>query len=223
MRRMNGNGGVVYLGGNRRKPYAAKITDSVSQVVKNGTVKYKQTYKYIGYFETKEEAEACLDKYIEADTEGKAKILKAKKTKHSISNDLAISSEDRARLCNTLSGMKDRCYNPEADAYKYYGAKGVRICDAWLEDSTNFYLWSMSHGYMNGLSIDRIDPRGDYEPSNCRWTDSVVQGINRRAKHDDCYTCMFRNSYINNLHATCYERVMELREKNISEEESESC
>ena len=223
MRRANGTGGVMYLGKNRRRPFVVRITEAITPVIENGKKKYKPKYKNLGYFETREEAEQFLDRYLELSQEDKKEFLAERPQKKAQVSDLMIEPEEKARLATIFKGMKERCYNPDTEAFRYYGAKGVKVCDEWLDHPVMFYLWSMSHGYMNGLSIDRIDPRGDYEPSNCRWTDSVVQGINRRAKHDDCYTCMFRNSYINNLHATCYERVMELREKNISEEESESC
>lgn len=64
--------------------------------------------------------------------------------------------------------MKRRCENPNMQNYKYYGAKGVRVCDAW-HDFPTFKAWAESHGYVDGLSIDRIDSDGNYEPDNCRW------------------------------------------------------
>ena len=78
------------------------------------------------------------------------------------------SHDHRTRLYTIWYGMKQRCNNPHRDAYKHYGGKGVRVCDAW-NDYTVFRQWAVSHGYKDNLSIDRIDPSGDYEPDNCRW------------------------------------------------------
>lgn len=79
--------------------------------------------------------------------------------------------------------MKQRCYNQKKDVYKYYGARGIKICDEWLNDFMSFYDWSMNNGYKKGLSIDRIDNDGNYEPSNCRWVNSMTQMNNTRQNH----------------------------------------
>lgn len=67
-------------------------------------------------------------------------------------------------------GMIYRCYNidPCKEQAKWYRNKGIRICDEWLNYEA-FKKWAMSHGYEIGLSIDRIDSNGNYEPSNCEW------------------------------------------------------
>lgn len=83
------------------------------------------------------------------------------------------------RLHNIWKGMKTRCYNPNVPAYRFYGGKGVKICDEWLADFMNFYNWSMTNGYTDELSIDRIDPNGDYCPENCRWITMIEQQRNK--------------------------------------------
>jgi hypothetical protein len=75
--------------------------------------------------------------------------------------------------------MKQRCYNKNNPKYKNYGARGIRICDEWLNDVSAFIKWSLDNGYDDTLSIDRINVDGDYEPSNCRWATNAEQALNR--------------------------------------------
>jgi len=75
----------------------------------------------------------------------------------------------RGKLYMILSGMKDRCNNSNRWCYKYYGAKGIKVCDEWLNDFVVFRDWALSNGYEEGLTIDRKDPDGNYCPENCQW------------------------------------------------------
>jgi hypothetical protein len=75
--------------------------------------------------------------------------------------------------------MKQRCYNPKSNSYHNYGARGIRICDRWLESFNNF-LEDMGYRPSPQHSIDRVDNDGNYEPSNCRWATKQLQGMNRR-------------------------------------------
>ena len=75
--------------------------------------------------------------------------------------------------------MRQRCNNPNRSDYKRYGGRGIKICDEW-NDYNTFRDWVLSNGYSDNLSIDRIDVNGNYEPSNCRWVDGIIQANNVR-------------------------------------------
>lgn len=86
---------------------------------------------------------------------------------------------DRKRLRSIYSGMKLRCYNEDNINYKYYGGKGITICDEWMESFDNFYHWAINNGYANELTIDRIDSNKGYSHDNCRWVTKREQSYNR--------------------------------------------
>lgn len=87
----------------------------------------------------------------------------------------------RTRIYNIYTKMKQRCYNKNDVSYKDYGAKGITVCKEWLGKNgfQNFYNWAILNGYREDLTIDRINPYGNYEPSNCRWATYETQQNNR--------------------------------------------
>jgi hypothetical protein len=80
-------------------------------------------------------------------------------------------------------GVRNRCYTPKSSNYKYYGGRGITVCDDWKYNFIDFYNWSISNGYEKGLQIDRIDNNGNYEPNNCQYID---QAENKRSGKRRC-------------------------------------
>jgi hypothetical protein len=81
--------------------------------------------------------------------------------------------------------MEARCRYKSASGYKYYGGRGIRVCDEWLKDPASFVSWAVENGYRSGLEIDRKDVNGPYAPWNCRFISHVDNSrVRRNAKCD---------------------------------------
>ena len=84
------------------------------------------------------------------------------------------------RLYRIWCNIKNRCTNTKDKNYQWYGAKGVKICKEWIFDFAEFRKWAENNGYSDNLTIDRINPFGNYEPLNCRWITIQEQQRNKR-------------------------------------------
>ena len=84
------------------------------------------------------------------------------------------------RLYNVWTGIIARCENPNGEFYYCYGGRGIKVCKEWRNDFSTFYKWAIANGYEKGLSIDRINNDGNYEPSNCRFVTMAIQSRNNR-------------------------------------------
>jgi hypothetical protein len=101
--------------------------------------------------------------------------------------------KDRTREASTVHGdrkrslyavwktMKARCLNPKDRGFVHYGGRGITVCEQWRGSYIAFRDWALSRGYRPGLSIERKDNNGDYEPGNCEWIPRSRQNRNKRS------------------------------------------
>ncbi len=94
---------------------------------------------------------------------------------------------------NSWTGMKSRCNNPAHPQFKYWGGKGVTVCERWNDNFNNFLL-DMGERPSREMTLDRINGAGNYEPGNCRWATKKEQRDNTCERYDskkpkDCLIC----------------------------------
>lgn len=118
------------------------------------------------------------------------------------------------RLTTIHNGIKYRCYNPKCTNYKNYDARGITVCDEWLDNKIinigghnnptkgflAFQKWALANGHKDNLTLDRIDNNKGYSPDNCRWVTSTIQNNNRRNN-----ICITYKGVIKTLHQWCDE------------------
>lgn len=98
-----------------------------------------------------------------------------------------VHGESQTRLYKVWVNMVSRCTNPDVPSYRYYGARGITVCDEWKNSYLAFREWAMENGYDENAprgvcTLDRINNDGNYEPSNCRWVSMRVQSHNKRKR-----------------------------------------
>lgn len=97
---------------------------------------------------------------------------------------------DRRKIYRCWHNIKRRCLNDKCETYKYYGARGITVCNAWL-GFEGFYEWAINNGFKCGLTIDRIDPDRGYFPENCRWVTKTENSMRAKRKRRP-YRCAGR-------------------------------
>lgn len=83
-------------------------------------------------------------------------------------------------LFGVWKSMRGRCFDESCVTWKYYGGRGITVCDEWAASFEAFYAFAMANGWKSGLQIDRIDNDGPYSPDNCRLVSAHENSINRR-------------------------------------------
>ncbi len=81
---------------------------------------------------------------------------------------MTTHGKSKTKLNHVWISMRDRCNNPNQKAYRFYGAKGVKVCEEW-NDFVTFETWAINNNYKEGLHIHRIDSNKNYCPKNCLW------------------------------------------------------
>lgn len=76
--------------------------------------------------------------------------------------------------------MKCRCYDIKNAGYHNYGGRGIVVYEKWIKDFKSFFDWAIASGWQKGLTIERMNNDGNYEPSNCIWADDLTQAHNKR-------------------------------------------
>lgn len=101
-----------------------------------------------------------------------------------IPNVIEDKSIPNKRLRKIFLDFVHRCYDITNKSYRFYGEKGIGVCEKWIENPFEFYQWSMINGYNDKLTIDRINEEKDYSPENCRW---ISRSENARFKSNTNY------------------------------------
>lgn len=92
-------------------------------------------------------------------------------------------SASMKNLYDVYKQMIYRCYKDTNKDFINYGGRGISVCDLWLNDISSFMQWAIYSGYKHGLTLERVNVNGNYEPNNCTWIPNNLQAKNTRKAH----------------------------------------
>jgi hypothetical protein len=164
-------GNLTVIGPSRQTPYGTSgrtRTDWRCQCACDGKIVWRQADALI---QGQSDSCGCLrEKRVLAKIDRAHKAAGAHNRTHGMS---------QSRLYRRWAAMMDRCYNPASVVFKYYGGRGITVYQPWHKFE-GFRDWAFANGYSEDLTLDRIDPNGNYEPSNCRFVTQKQQTRNTR-------------------------------------------
>lgn len=109
----------------------------------------------------------------------------------------AVRATDRSPMCRLYKrwqGMLERCSNPKHTHYQLYGGRGITVCDRWLDFAV--FAADMGTPPTEGLTLDRINNDGNYEPGNVRWATVTEQQANRRTIEPERRSAIVRKAWV---------------------------
>lgn len=122
-----------------------------------------------------------VERTVDVFTKGKSSCgCKQRKILSDMCNGNITHNMSKSRLYGIYKNMISRCYREKDIHYPAYGARGITVCDEWLNDRTKFFEWAITNGYSDELTIERKDNDKGYSPENCTWVTKLMQYKNKR-------------------------------------------